>query len=111
MSRLVIYFLGEKDTYSTVNSLNAITHSFTLQLTIAANGDVAPYIFVCFQETKGQFGINVIKEIERLTQIYKNVVAVPSASGKVGKTHIQVWYENAFKPSTNGEFIFSIFQL
>lgn len=97
-------FAGEKDTYSTVNSLNAITHSFTLQLTIAANGDVAPYIFVCFQETKGQFGKNVLKEIQKLVEIYKNVVAVPSASGKVGKNHIKVWYENALKPSLNGEF-------
>jgi hypothetical protein len=66
---------------------------------------------VVFQEIKGKFGVKVVKEVEKLIDIYSNVVPVPSASGKVCKEHIAkyVWYEECFLPILNGKFFNSFF--
>ena len=83
--------------------MNAVTHSFTLQLTVSRSGRLGSYIFICFQETGGKFGPKVVKDVERLTDVYKNVVVVPSQSGKMGKQHVKTWYQKCFLPICDGQ--------
>lgn len=46
---------GEKNVETVVQSVNATTHSYTIQPTISASGKLLSPLFICLQEPKGEF--------------------------------------------------------
>lgn len=88
---------GEKHTLLTVNSISNTTHSYTIQPTISAAGELLSPMLICLQETTGnEFGPKVKEQIEANTP--ENLVVVCSKSGKLTKEHVKVWINNCLTP-------------
>ncbi len=84
---------GQKEVLSTVKSLHATTHSFTIQPTISLDGQLLSPLFLCLQEVSGQFGVR--------TQVFRpeNVAVYCSSSGKMSKELVKSWLLDSILPS------------
>jgi hypothetical protein len=58
-SNRTLNFIGEKDIICNVNSLNAISHSYTIQPTLNSNGNFIGKCLLVLQDHNGNFGVNV----------------------------------------------------
>ncbi|CAF4707793.1 unnamed protein product, partial [Rotaria sp. Silwood2] len=56
-SNRTLSYVGEKTTYLSVKSLNAVTHSYTVMPIISAAGQLLSPVFLCLQEPTGRFPI------------------------------------------------------
>ena len=91
---------GERDTQGLVQSMNAMTHSYTLQVLISNEGKLAPKLFLCLQEPGGQFGPTVSRQLEQKKP--PNVVLASSTSGKMSKATLRGWISECLNPIITG---------
>ena len=62
--------IGEKDIVCSINSLNALFHSYTIQQTLNFNGNFIMKCLLVLQEPNGSFGVSVIKNVYCNLKIY-----------------------------------------
>ncbi|CAL8085079.1 unnamed protein product [Orchesella dallaii] len=98
-SKRSLQFKGTKDATVLVSSINATTHSYTIQPITTLEGDLITPLFICLQEPSGKFGPIVKKGLFTCN----NVVAECSKSGKLNKELVRNWFENAFLPATSSK--------
>ena len=79
-SNRTLSYAGEKGTYLSVKSLNAISHSCTVMPIISAAGQLLSSVFICLQESTGRFPIT------RAVFSAANKVTSCSTSGKLNKS-------------------------
>ncbi|CAF4845552.1 unnamed protein product [Rotaria socialis] len=79
-SNRTLSYAGEKATYLSIKSLNAISHSNTVMPTVSAAGQLNRPVFICLQEPTGQFPIT------RAIFSASNIVTSCSTSGKLNKS-------------------------
>lgn len=77
-------------------SINSLTHSYTIQPIISANGNLKSPLFIVLQETGGKFGPTVEKNIYKAD----NILVFASKSGKLTSDLAIKWFENVFLPNT-----------
>ncbi|RWR99706.1 Pogo transposable element with KRAB domain-like protein, partial [Dinothrombium tinctorium] len=87
--------VGESDTTVVVESTNATTHSYTIQVLVSANGKLLDPLLLCLKEQGGTFGPRVF---ENLFKPY-NCRTICSPSGKMTKNLVRYWAENFLKPN------------
>ena len=85
-----------------VNSMNAISHSYTIQPIITMNGDLLPKMLICLQELTGEFGPRVSNDLPN----YPNIIIKCSKSGKLTKELVIQFNRELIKPLFNTEFIY-----
>jgi len=68
-SQTTLSDVGESKTEISVTSLNAITHSYTIQPVISFEGKLMGKLLLCLQETNGKFGPIVEQELFRPNNI------------------------------------------
>lgn len=73
-------------------SLNSLTHSYTIQPIISADGILKSPLLIVLQETNGEFGPTVEKSIYKAD----NICVYPSKSGKLTCNLVIKWFENVF---------------
>jgi len=81
-STRTLSFVGEKTVESTVGSIQATTHSYTIQPTITIEGKLLSSLFICLQEVGGKFGLIVAQNLLRCSNVAVNC----SSSGKMTRT-------------------------
>lgn len=81
-----------------MNQIPKTTHSFTIQPSITIDGDILDHMLIVLQETQGLFGVEVVNEVTQLCKKYKNLIIVPSKSGKCTKQIMDIWYKNVINP-------------
>ena len=86
---------GEKITLSSVSSVSSTSHSYTIQPTISADGKLLSPIYLCLQETEGQFGPRVEENLLHRPNVYVTC----SNSGKLTKQLLREWCSEVFYPS------------
>jgi hypothetical protein len=79
-----------------VQSLNAITHSYTIQPIISFEGKLVGKLLLCLQETNGKLGSIVEQELFRPN----NFEIVCSSSGKMNKSLVKK-FPQIIKPIIN----------
>ncbi|RWS00424.1 uncharacterized protein B4U79_05620 [Dinothrombium tinctorium] len=85
---------GESNTSVLVDSTNATTHSFTIQVMISLSGKVMEPFYICLQESGGTFGPRVSQNLFNPG----NCVINCSNSGKMTKQLVRHWGEQCLKP-------------
>lgn len=91
-------FKGAKTILVKKQNLNKITHSYTVQYSLTASGNLLPHVFICTQETGNKFGPIVSRTVDKLTEEYGNVVVVCSKSGKLTKELFVEYLRKVLKP-------------
>jgi len=94
-------FKGELKIEALAQSLNSMTHSYTIQPLISANGTLLSPLLIVLQEKDGIFGPKIKKNL--FTP--ENVHVLASKSGKLTSNLVQEWFKEVFLPSTNNESI------
>jgi len=90
---------GERITYGFVNSVNKITHSYSIMPIISMNGKLLSPIFLCLQEKDGKFGPRVIETIDQMAITYPNVYVTCTKSGKLDKNKMREWVTGCLNPN------------
>ncbi|CAK9816662.1 hypothetical protein ANTQUA_LOCUS9052 [Anthophora quadrimaculata] len=93
-SARMLSWKGEKHTQAGMQSSSAMTHSYTIQPTISADGQLLSPLFVVLKETSGQLGPRVQSRMFTAP----NVVIGASTSGKLNKEFLRQWLESVFFP-------------
>ena len=88
-------YSGEKSTLSSVRSLGAATHSYTIQPTITMDGSVLNQLYMCLKEPSGRIGDNVKKNLFQA----KNIVLTCSKSGKLTSSLVSYWVNQCLFPN------------
>ena len=70
---------GEAVTAGSIRSINATTHSYTVQSTIVLDGHLLSPLYLCFKEPKGHMSENIRSHLFKAS----NVVITCSSSGKL----------------------------
>jgi len=94
-------FKGELKIEALAQSLNLMTHSYTIQPLISANGTLLSPLLIVLQEKDGIFGPKIKKNL--FTP--ENVHVLASKSGKLTSNLVQEWFKEVFLPSTNNKSI------
>jgi hypothetical protein len=89
-------FVGVKSVEGVVQSISSTTHSYTIQPTISADGDLLSPLFVVLQEPDGKFGPRVEENLFQAPNIY----VTASRSGKLTKEHLIEWFKNVYFANT-----------
>jgi len=89
-------FRGTLKVESLAQSLNSLTHSYTIQPTISASGELKSPLMIVLQESKGNFGPLIEKTIYKA----RNIVTFASKSGKMTSELSTSWYKDVFLPNT-----------
>ena len=76
-----------------VNSLNAVSHSYTIQPTFNSNGNFIGKCLLVLQQPNSSFGVNVEKSLFQP----ENLLVQCSNSGKVITSISSVYYDEIFK--------------
>jgi len=98
-SNRTLSYVGEKTTYLSVKSVNALTHSYTVMPVISAAGCLINPVFICLQEPTGRFPIT--KSILSVS----NVVVTCSKSGKLTTSLFEYWIREVLNKVTNSRFL------
>jgi hypothetical protein len=80
-------------------SLSSLTHSYTIMPTVSASGCLVGKLLIVLKETKGVFGPIVLKTLFKP----ENVHLLASASGKMGKKEMIVYWQDVFFPVVAGQ--------
>ncbi|CAK9799263.1 hypothetical protein ANTPLA_LOCUS1961 [Anthophora plagiata] len=91
IKRSLLSHKGEKATQIAIDSIFKMTHSYTAQYLI-------PKVFICLQELKGSFGLQVQNIVESLMNQYENVFITCTKSGKLTTPRYKEFLENVLKP-------------
>jgi hypothetical protein len=94
-STRTLSYRGEKTTLATVRSINATTHSYTVQPTISMSGKIVGPIYLCLKEINGRMSDNIRANLPKM----KNVVVTCSASGKLTTSLVKYWRDKCLLPS------------
>ena len=86
---------GEKSVYGKAQSIGALTHSYTIQPIISADGNLLEPMLLVLQEQNGKFGPRIEKNIFKAT----NIKIIPSTSGKVTKEILKNWFKEIYFPN------------
>ena len=78
-------YKGIKNIENIVQSVSSTTHSYTIQPTILAEGQLMSLLFIVLEEARGQFGPKVMKTLFKPENIYVE------APGKLSKELFQIW--------------------
>lgn len=95
---------GERDTVCAAESRNKRTHSYTSQPMISRDGRLIGKLLLCFQEARGVFGPRVAAGIRDLENIYGNIRAFASASGKMTSNLMADWAREILIPAFDEHF-------
>jgi hypothetical protein len=93
-------FRGRKSVESVVQSVNATTHSYTIQPTISMDGELMSPLLICLQEAGGKF--------PRTVTIFQapNIHPVASASGLMTKNLlINEYFKEVLFPAAKEDFL------
>ena len=84
---------GEKVTEGVVQRVAATTHSYSIQMTISASGEILSPLFVCITEASGDFTQSI--------QLFDapNIYQVASKSPMFTKLLLQKWFSDVFFPN------------
>lgn len=93
-AKRTLSFRGEKQTESVVQSMNAMTHSYTIMPVISMSGLLLPHLYICLQEPQGKLGPQTKKGLFTC----KNLIIDVSKSGKMGKSNFQYFIRTVFLP-------------
>ncbi|CAF1202220.1 unnamed protein product [Adineta ricciae] len=94
-------YQGEKRTLATVRSVNATTHSYTVQPTITMSGKIFGPVYICLKEVNGRMNDNIKANLPQL----KNVVVTYSASGKLTTSLVEYWRNECLIPSLTSQSV------
>lgn len=90
-------FKGQQKVETLTQSLHAMTHSYTIQPSISATGDLLSPLLIVLQEKRGQYGPLVQQKMFKA----ENVLALVSNSGKMTSQLSKTWFREVFLPQTN----------
>jgi hypothetical protein len=94
-STRTLSYRGEKTTLSAVRSINATTHSYTVQPMISMSGKIVGPVYLCLKEINGQMSDNIRANLPKV----KNVIVSCSASGKLTTSLVKYWRDKCLLPS------------
>jgi len=83
---------GDKIILAEAQSMNALTHSYTVQPIVSADGVLLPQLLVVLKENDGNFGPIVKNSLFTAPNSY----SVPSKSGKLTKALVHEWLNNVY---------------
>ncbi|XP_044594057.1 uncharacterized protein LOC123271728 [Cotesia glomerata] len=86
---------GEKQVECLVQSVTSTTHSYTVQPTVSADGNLLSPLFLVLKEPSGKFGPIVETTLFRPHNVYIEA----SKSGKLTSDHFKIWLERVFFPN------------
>jgi hypothetical protein len=105
-SKTTLEFKGVKLVHGQDQSMNAISHTYTAQPLISADGILADKIMLVLQEVNGVFGERVEAALPKDAT---NVVVFASKSGKCTKQHVRLFHETVLMECVNQEnFMFIV---
>ncbi|CAF1651158.1 unnamed protein product [Adineta ricciae] len=85
----------EKVTVGSVRSINAITHSYTVQPTITLDGHLLSPLYLSLKEPKGHMSENIRLHLFKAS----NVVITCSSSGKLTTSMVEYWRDHVLLSS------------
>jgi len=88
-------YKGTKRIESVVQSKTAITHSYTIQPTVSADGILLSPLFIVLKEVSGTFG----PRVQETMFMAPNIFVRASKSGKLTSDHFKIWLQNVFFPN------------
>jgi hypothetical protein len=103
-SNRTLSYEGEKATYLSVKSLNAISHSYTVMPIISAAGQLLSPVFICLQEPTSRFPIT------RAVFSASNIVTSCSTSGKLNKSLVKYWLKEVLDKVVSNRFLLMVDQ-
>lgn len=86
---------GEKVTIGSVRSVNASTHSYTVQPTITLDGYLLSPLYLCLKEPTGRLSDNIRSRLFKAS----NVEITSSSSGKLTTSLVEYWGDHVLVPS------------
>lgn len=92
---------GTKIVKAVIQPIPSITHSYTIQSTVSANGKLVSPLFVVLIETSEVLGLQVQLTMFKAMNIYATV----STSGKLTKEHFKTWLREVYFPNTNDKIV------
>lgn len=94
---------NERTTSVTVDSMNSLTHSYTIQPILSMEGKLLSPMMIILQETTGdQFGPRVGPNLPR----YSNLLVTCSKSGNSSLVHAKIFVENCLAPNIDTQCCF-----
>lgn len=94
-STRTLSYKGERLTVVAVRSTNATTHSYTVQPTIALDGELLSPVYLCLKEPKGRMSENIRSHLFKAS----NVIVTCSSSGKLTTSLVEYWRDKVLLPS------------
>jgi len=82
-------------------SLNSLTHSYTIQPVVSADGELKSPMLIVLQETGGKFGPIVENTIYKAN----NIIALPSKSDKLTSEIATQWFSDVFLPNAGNNSV------
>lgn len=101
LARRTLSFKGTLRVECLAQSLNSLTHSYTIQPLVSASGELKSPLMIVLQEPSGKFGPIVENNMYKA----ENIVVFAIKSGKLTSELAMRWYEDVFLPNTNQESI------
>lgn len=94
-------FIGTSKVENLVQSLNSLTHSYTIQPTVSASGHLISPLLIVLKEKDGKFGPKIEKDLYKAD----NILVFASTSGKLTSELAIRWFEQIYLPNTNEKSI------
>jgi hypothetical protein len=93
--KVVLSHKEEKVTTGSAGSINAITHSYTVQPTISLDGHLLSPLYLYLKESKGHVSENIRLHLLKAS----DVVVTCSSSGKITTSLVEYWRDHVLLPS------------
>lgn len=90
--------IGSSKVIAKAGDKNALTHSYTVMPTISISGHLSKKLYICLQETNGQFGPRISENVNNLAHKLGNVFVDASKSGKMGNQHFKNYLNHCYWP-------------
>ncbi|KYN09510.1 hypothetical protein ALC57_18378 [Trachymyrmex cornetzi] len=94
-------FKGELKVEALTQSINSMTHSYTIQSIISASGVLVSPLLIVLQGTDGKFGPRIQKNLFKA----ENVLVFTSNSGKLTSALVKTWFQEVFLPSSSDKSV------
>jgi hypothetical protein len=96
--RGTLELIGTKEVVSKVGKIDALTHTYTAQYTIRADGSLTPNVFICLKETLGHIPPTLKGNVGQLVQNLGNVFVTSTKTGPMSYAELDLYIENSFFP-------------
>jgi hypothetical protein len=93
-AKCTLLFMEEKHTETAVQSVHALTHSYTIILAVGMVGDLFSCLYICLEDAKGTFGLCIQQSEFTAT----NIITYALLNCKVDKSNIQCFFHDTFFP-------------